>query len=108
MTVAFLIVRRNQKLEDVPLEHTIIGTTEVIGIAPSEEARDMSLQQYKGAHALELKLLPDMPQPLPHMIEPERVMHSVNVLDDAIDTAVMAAGDALAFKPTDLLEEEDA
>ena len=87
MTVAFLIVRRNQKLEDVPLEHTIIGTTEVIGVAPSEEARDMALLQYPKAHALELKLLPDMPQPLPHMVEAKIVpMGDMDTLKSAIET----------------------
>ena len=88
MTVAFLIVRRNQKLEDVPLEHTIIGTTEVIGVAPSEEARDMALLQYPKAHALELKLLPDLPQPLPHMVEAKPVpkIGDMDTLKESIET----------------------
>lgn len=54
MNTAFLIVRRNVALKDVPLEHTIIGTTEVIGIAVTEAERDTALQQNKGAHALEM------------------------------------------------------
>lgn len=57
MTVAYLIVRRNQKLEDVPLEHTIIGTTEVIGIALTEAERDRALQDNPKAHALEMNRL---------------------------------------------------
>lgn len=88
MTVAFLIVRRNQKLEDVPLEHTIIGTTEVIGVAPSEEARDRALLQYPKAHALELKLLPDLPQPLPHMVE-AKIVPNVNLVDEGADKAML-------------------